>query len=129
MVLFLLACPSGGDSNTGALYESRPLGVANLEVSDCSTDTATPETTLSLSAMGDGKILVAHLAYPAECCLGFAVTAWADPLTQTIPVSYEPVGDPCDCMCSYDLGYRLEDVPAGDWTVNAAGTTAEVHVE
>ncbi len=129
MHALLLACAASGAATTTGTDTLQALGVANLEVSDCADDTALAEERLSLSNMGGGAVLVAHLGYRADCCLGFTVAAWARPEVGTVSVDYAPVGEPCDCQCSYDLGYRLEGVPDGDWTVDAAGTTADVRVQ
>ena len=57
------------------------------------------------------------------------VSADADTATNTVTVSYEETGDPCDCMCVYNLNYTLTGLTAGDWTINADGDTTTVNVE
>lgn len=99
--------------------------IDDLAVSDCASDSATP-TTFSATG-GSGQILVSHAGYAASCCLEFDVSALAN--GGTIELVYTPKGDPCDCICHYDLSFTIAGVPAGDWDVQAPdGGGAEVTV-
>lgn len=133
MVWLLVACSGNGSGESGGTDPgaARDLTVANLAVNDCDGDSGgtPPEPSLSASPSGSGRIVVAHLGYRAACCLGFDVTAREDPAAGAIDVTYTPSGEPCDCQCSYDLGYRLEGVDAGDWTLTAEGASTSVHLD
>ena len=43
--------------------------------------------------------------------------------------TYEETGEPCDCLCTYNLAYTLTDLSAGDWTISAGGDSTTVTVE
>ena len=45
----------------------------------------------------------------------------ARPTGTDINMVYTDVGDPCDCMCTFDLAYTIGDVPSGSWRVTAGG--------
>lgn len=127
MLWLLLACTSGDDTATTGTRTPDALTVADVSVGDCGGDSAAVENLTATG--GTGQVGVAHLGYRAECCLSFEVSASKDSATSTLLVAYTPTGTPCDCMCAYDIGYTLQGVPAGDWTLNAEGTTTTVHVD
>ena len=122
------------------------VGVDDITVSDClserpklpgtgpaedgaTADTAGAESVLTAVAAGAGSVSVAHDNYSATCCVGFDVSASADSATSTVTVTYEETGEPCDCLCTYNLAYTLTDLSAGDWTISAGGDSTTVTVE
>lgn len=117
------------------------VGVDDITVSDCLSarpglpesdavaDTASEPSALTATASGGGAVAVLHENYAAECCVGFDVSAEADSASSTVTVTYEETGDPCDCMCVYNLGYTLTDLTPGDWTITAGGDSTTVTVE
>lgn len=123
-MLFLLACTPPAEQTTTPATTA-DLSIANLEVSECTSDSGDVES-LSVSP-SDNSLVVAHIGYAAECCLSFNVLVSQE--AATILATYEPIGDPCDCMCHYDFGYRVEGVTAGDWTFQAGMSEESVHVE
>lgn len=125
-VLLLLAACTGGEES--GLPSGTP-SITGLDVKECATSDSGAGTAESFTATdaGGGDIAVVHDGYIADCCLSFDVGATVS--GSTVTVEYTPVGDPCDCRCSYDLAYTIDGVGAGTWTVDAPGeNSAEVTV-
>lgn len=113
-LLFLLSCDGAGATPKG------DYAIDGLTVSDCASDSSTPTTFTATG--GTGEIQIAHAGYSASCCLSFDVSAQEN--GGTIELIYTPVGDPCDCMCHYDLSYTVAGVVAGDWDVQAPDSSS-----
>ena len=43
----------------------------------------------------------------------------------TLAMVYTDTGEPCDCLCSFDLTYTLTEVPSGSYSVTAAGGVSD----
>lgn len=127
---------AGGGVKTG-------VDVADLTVSDClsarpsppsadvaaSPDTGSVASVLHAAAAGAGAVSVTHDGVGGSCCVGFDVAAETDEAAATVSVTYEETGEPCDCICTYNLAYTLTGLSAGDWTIEAAGDSTTVTVE
>jgi hypothetical protein len=57
------------------------------------------------------------------------VAVSADGERRTLDASYRFYDDVCDCICELDVQYRLTDIPAGDWTLQAGADRASATVE
>lgn len=122
LTLLILACAGGADTGT-----ADGITVTNFVQADCDGDTATTESALSAEpGASSGTVDVAHDAVSATCCVQLAAAAEA--ADGTIAVTYSESGEPCDCMCRYDVSYTLGNVPAGDWSISAEGDAASVSV-
>lgn len=128
-LLFALhACTPEPEETGDPPPPSGPLAVDNLEVLECqSGDPAAATPTLTATDMGGGSVLVVHEGHLDECCLSFDVTASVD--GAAVQVEYPPVGEPCDCLCAYDLSYRLGALPRGDYTIDAGAESTAVSVD
>ena len=93
------------------------IGVTDLSVSDCGDGGGTPRLEAALAS--GTSIAVRHERFEGNCCADLQVTVSQD--ADELYVLYTDVGDPCDCLCNFDLSYTLEPVPSGTWTVAAAG--------
>ncbi len=90
-------------------------------------DTAAGPDGLNVADMGGGLVHVIHTNFMASCCLDFEATATLG--AERIDVAYAEVGEPCDCVCPYSMGYDITGVPAGSYTVWAGGASAALIVE
>lgn len=104
--------------------------VQDFVQSECESEPDTdPPPEALLVVGGDGTITVAHRAYPANCCVTLEPSASLDEEVATLSVEYDEEGELCDCMCAFDLGYKLVGVPGGAWTVTANQESALVTVD
>ena len=132
--VLLAACiPDGSiDTDTDTTdTTTTPSGLTTTAVEAVCTDAFVADTSggpegLNVSDMGGGTVHVIHGNYMASCCLGFDAAATLS--TDRIDVAYTEVGDPCDCVCPYSMGYDILGVPAGSYTVYAGSVSAAVTV-
>ena len=90
--------------------------VTNFTFSECvdgEGSSATLEVTYDEST---GHVQVNHNAHQANCCAEFGLTATGSSAGQ-VSVVYEDSGMECNCICGFDLSYRLVGLPSGEWSV------------
>ena len=90
--------------------------MTNFTFSECvdgEGSSATLEVTYDEST---GHVQVNHNAHQANCCAEFGLTATGSSAGQ-ISVVYEDSGMECNCICGFDLSYRLVGLPSGEWSV------------
>ncbi len=102
----------GADGGSGSI---EAFDVTNFTFSECGEGetTATLEVTYDESG---GYVQVSHNAHQANCCAEFGLTATGSSAGQ-ISVVYEDSGMECNCICGFDLSYRLVGLPSGEWSV------------
>jgi hypothetical protein len=70
-----------------------------------------------LTRVVDGTILISHNGSEYNCCperFDYQVEVGAG---QIVVTETEILEVPCDCICCFDLGLRIEDVPPGAYTL------------
>lgn len=105
--------------------------IQGLAISECLDDGDTDVPTEELLVVGQERaIAVAHRSFEANCCHELELSATREEGGDTVVVSYTDTTDePCDCLCRFDLGYTLSEVPAGTWIVQVPGHQAQVGVD
>jgi hypothetical protein len=74
------------------------------------------DDTISARVTGS-TITIQHDGAFYNCCVGgFDYVVTEEPGLFTV-VENEIVGEPCDCLCCYDLTLTIEDVAPGDWVI------------
>ncbi len=119
---------SDDDDTTTSNDTDSPADALDQMDSAVCDDTGATTADIDLQATGGlGQIAVVHDGMIEQCCADWRF----DPVISgdRIEVTYVDVGTTCDCMCTWTLEYTLTDIPAGDWTVSAAGSEVEVRVD
>jgi len=120
------------DSDTDTDTDTDPTQIT-LSVTDAryeceGLDTAAPDSLTVEAGSASGTASVEHLGVQTGCCPSLDISAVADAKTSEVTVSYNLDKDPCDCICTIDLFYTLNDLPSGAWTVDASGSQATVTI-
>ena len=121
----LFACTSK-ESDT-SVVEGSTFEITNTSVSstDCGDEPSADVFTASVEA---GAVQVLHENYEESSCLSFRVEGELD--GSNLNLTYTKIGDECDCIDMYRLGYDIEGLEAGSYTVNApGGMSASVVIE
>ena len=66
---------------------------------------------------------MSHENFEGNCCADLTVSV--NQSGSTLAMVYTDTGEPCDCLCSFDLAYTLTNVPSGSYTVTAAGGVSD----
>ena len=103
-----------GTSGTG-------VQVTEVTVSECDDSTGAPRLDASLA--GSDSIRVSHDNFEGNCCAELTVTVSEG--ASNLAMVYTDTGEPCDCLCSFDLTYTLTEVPPGSYSVTAAGGVSD----
>ena len=123
----------GGDDDAdggtagGGSGSIESFDVTNFTFGEC----VDGETTTTLEVTYDesgGHVQVRHNAHQANCCAEFGLTATGSTAGQ-ISVVYADSGMECNCICGFDLRYRLVGLPSGSWSVRVPdGLSASVTI-
>ena len=104
-----------GDDDTGDDDDTGPVTIsAAVAYSEClGGGNPTPQTTLTDQGGGD---LLIHLAeWELNCCLEMVVQAGLN--GTTLEVFLVDQGEPCDCLCGFDVDVTIGGLPAGTYQV------------
>jgi hypothetical protein len=98
---------SDDDDDTGTSSVS-----ATVAYSEC-LGGGQPNPTPTLTDQGGGTLLI-HLAdWELNCCLEMVVASTSYDGTAVV-VTLNDIGEPCDCLCGFDVDVTVEGLPAGE---------------
>ena len=121
----LFACTSK-EADT-SVVEGSTFEITNISVSstNCGDE---PSADIFTATVEAGVVQVLHENYEESSCLSFGVEGELD--GSNLNMVYTKIGDECDCIDMYRLGYDIEGLEAGSYTVNApGGMSASVVIE
>ncbi len=101
------------------------VAVLGLTASVAAAQPCAGPSSLSLELEGH-DILVIHHDATYNCCMDIGYALTVEGARLILDESENPPGGLCDCICCYQLGARIEDVPAGAWTVVLRGAGFEL---
>lgn len=84
---------------------------------------------VSVEPLGGGELWVHHFAHSEGCGPQIEVTASADEDAMILEADVRLYDDFDDCICSVDVEFVLQGIPAGTWTLIYADSTTEVVVD
>jgi len=100
--------------------------------SECVTyggpDTGNVDPTFTASSSAPGTADVEQTGVSASCCLTL-VPSVALNTDGSLQVTYAEEGEPCDCMCLYDVSYSIINAESGPTTIHADGRSVEVEIQ
>jgi hypothetical protein len=99
---------------------SDPIEVSAIAIAECD-EGGSPRLDAALASAD--SISVTHDNFEGNCCADFTIEVSAG--VGTLDMVYTDSGDPCDCLCSYDMTYTLINVPSGDYVVSAGGGVSD----
>ena len=85
---------------------------ASVEYSEC-LGGGQVNPTVALTDQGGGELQVELDAWELNCCLEMVV-AQATYDGSAVLVALQDVGEPCDCICGFDVIVTVEGLPAGE---------------
>ena len=108
------------------------LGTSDLNVSGCNEEEEPMEELLLESAGLEEEgheVRVTHSGFAANCCAIIeSVTATID--GDVINLTYDINEDnPCDCICTYTMNYKVTNVPAGNWGFSAGMASSDIELD
>ncbi len=125
--LLVTACPpvrgggGGGDDDDD--------GVPDLSFVDAWAECGEGrEPGLQLNPTNEAQIEVHHIAVAEGCCPEMGISGEVDVDERTVTVEYDLTNDFCDCVCMLDVGYGIDGLPTGNWTLQVPGGLAATFV-
>lgn len=114
---------TSGTDGTGGTDGTSGSGILlqGVSISECDDTTSAPRLDASLG--GASTINIEHDNFEGNCCADLEVSLSDG--GSTLTMVYTDVGEPCDCMCAFDLSYSLINVPSGSYTVYAGGGVSD----
>ncbi len=150
--LRLAACPPGalvlapedtgvddtgtGDTSTDdtASMGECESGICPLEVSEawaeCGDGAWGDPRVLTATPAGPGALVVVLLHAQSGCCPTVGVVAEAHVRGEPFVEAFVDLSmDDCECECLLDVGFRLDEIPAGTYAVRVMGVETTATVE
>jgi len=122
MVVALVGCPpvrSGGGEGGDDDDDAGTLEFAIVDpYAECGNGR---EPGLEVGPTNEAQIAVLHLAVSEGCCPEVLLDAGVDEEERTITMRYDLSRDDCECICILDVGYGLDGLSAGNWTLLVPG--------
>jgi len=103
-----------GDDDTGDDDTSPVTLTSSVEYSAC-LGGGNPVPQTAMTDQGGGDLLIRLTDWELNCCLEMVVEASLD--GSTVEVFLVDQGEPCDCVCGFDVDVSIGGLSAGTYTV------------
>ena len=84
---------------------------------ESSLDVPADQNCLEYSYDGEAVLLLRHINGRFNCCPDSLTAAFTIASGSILIEEKEWAFNPCDCICLYDLDYRITDLPPGRYTI------------
>jgi hypothetical protein len=137
LFLFALGCNNKAeddtdtDTDTDTDADIIPVELANLTWTEEECEGGDDAPSVLTSVTGEGVVQVLHNVHETSACLGFEAIAGLVLSTDGlfdgyVTVAYTEVGEPCDCISDYTVGYELKGLPSGSFSLGIPDDLADV---
>lgn len=121
-LVILFGCSRREDTSVRPTFQGKASDRDNLSLPQIESDI--PDDSLLCRVVGDTLVIIHQDAY-YQCCLEVRMVVHESNYTLDI-VEYD-VGQPCDCMCTFDLTTHIVGLRPGTYTVQVWSEFGQFH--